>query len=126
MAAPYDFPSLAPVARRYGLGVYPVTIETGWGGGNVRFLHGTTRHGISMELSYENLTQAETKLIRDHYRLQDGGHQSFLLPSTVWAGQSDVTNIAPTGTRWKYASVPEETHKSGGYVDITVSLLSVR
>lgn len=121
-----DFPSLAPVARRYSAGTFPMTVEAGFGGGGIRFLHSTVKSGIELDLGYENLTQAEVKLIRDHYRGQDGGHQSFLLPNTIWAGQSSVTNIAATGTRWKYAGVPEENQKSGGYVDISVSLISVR
>ena len=126
MAAPYDFPALTPVSRRYSAGTYPMTIESGFGGGGIRFIHSTVKSGVELELGYENLTQSEVKLIRDHYRFREGGYQSFLLPNAVWAGHSTATNIAATGTRWKYASVPEETQKSGGYVDISVSLISVR
>jgi hypothetical protein len=125
MTAPYDFPAIEPASRSYGAGRYPITAAVGLGGGNVYFLHSSTKSGIELELGYENLTQAEAKLIRDHYRLREGGYQSFLLPSTIWAGHSSATNIAAAETRWKYARIPEETQKTAGYVDVTISLISV-
>lgn len=125
MAAPYDFPSLAPVTRRYSMGIFPVTTESGFGGGSIRFLHGSTSSGHTLELGYENLTATEASLIREHYRLRDGTHQSFLLSAEAWAGHTSATDLVPTTTRWKYAGPPEETHKRGGLVDVAVSLLSV-
>lgn len=125
MAAPYDFPAIEPASRRYSAGTYPITVQSDLRGGGFRFLHSAIKSGIELELGYENLTQAEAKQIRDHYRLRDGGHQSFLLPGAIWAGHSSATNIASATLRWKYASVPEETQKSGGYVDLSISLISV-
>ena len=56
------------------MGVFPITVETGFGGGSTRFLHGTTNSGHTLNLGFKNLTQSEAGLIRTHYRLQDGGH----------------------------------------------------
>jgi hypothetical protein len=117
------FPALSPVARSYSMGRFAMTTQAGLGGNQIKFLHSIKKSGVAMTLTYENLTQAEMASIRDHYRGQQGSFVSFLLPSAAWAGQSSVTNIVPSGTRWKYVAPPEETQKSGGLVDVTVSLL---
>ncbi|MEI8251272.1 MAG: discoidin domain-containing protein [Synechococcus sp. ELA057] len=117
------FPALSPAARSYSMGRFAMTTQAGLGGNQIKFLHSIKKTGVAMTLAYENLTQAEMASIRDHYRGQQGSFVSFLLPSAAWAGQSSVTNIVPSGTRWKYVAPPEETQKSGGLVDVTVSLL---
>jgi hypothetical protein len=119
------FPAITPSRRRYGFGLFPVTTETGFGGGSVEFLHGTTRYGINLELGYEVVSQAEAQQLRNHYRGQDGGHQPFLLPDAIWTGHSSPTNIAPAGAIWIYASQPAEQHRSGLLFDVTVQLLQV-
>jgi len=119
------FPGLRPSKRRDGFGLFPVTTETGFGGGSVRFLHADNRYGTSLELGYETISQAEARQIRDHYRGQHGGARSFLLPNVIWAGHSDPANIVPLGTAWVYAAEPSETHRSGLLFDVTVRLLQV-
>jgi hypothetical protein len=117
------FPSLTPDGRSYNFGRFAMSKETGLGGSQVKFLHSIRKSGVAMTLTYEGLTQTEMASIREHYRIQQGSVVSFLLPSTAWAGHSSVTNIVPSGTRWKYAAPPEEDQKNGGLVDVTVSLL---
>jgi hypothetical protein len=112
-----NFPALDPAVRNYESGVFPVTIESGFNGGNVRFTHGSVKHGIELSLGYSALTEDNAALIRDHYRLQNGGHQSFLLPAIVYP---------VSGFRWKYESEPEEIHLLNGRIDVTVTLVSVR
>jgi hypothetical protein len=119
------FPAIIPAARRYGFGLFPVTIETGFGGGSIRFRHGNQRYGINLELGYEYLSQAEAQSLRNHYRSQDGGHRSFLLPDLIWNGHSAPDLIVPRGTAWVYASEPEETHRPGLLFDVRVQLLQV-
>jgi hypothetical protein len=119
------FPAIVPSRRRYGVGLFPVTTQTGFGGGSFRFLHGNRRYGIQLELGYEYLGQAEAQTLRDHYRGQDGGHRSFLLPNVIWSGHSSPANIVPLGTAWVYAEQPAETHRSGLLFDVGVRLLQV-
>jgi hypothetical protein len=107
------------------MGIFPITVETGFGGGSTRFLHGTTNSGHTLNLGFENLTQSEAGLIRTHYRLQDGGHVAFALSSDAWAGHTSPTDLVPTTTLWCYDAQPQETHKSGGYIDMTITLRSV-
>lgn len=120
-----DFPALAPVSRRYSFGVLPVSEEAGFGGGAVRFLHSTQRSGVTLELGYELLTQAEAQLIRDHYRGQQGGTLAFALGSTAWAGHTAQDDLVPTGTQWCWVSPPEEEQQRGGRVRVTCQLRSV-
>ena len=119
------FPALRPAARRYTFAQFPVTEQRGFGGGSVRFLQGAVSSGLQLELGYELLTQAEAKLLRDHYRGQQGGYLAFSLSDEAWAGHTDLTTLAPTTTQWVYADQPEESHRKGGLVDVTVQLRSV-
>lgn len=119
------FPALEPATRRYSMGVYPVTEERGFGGGSIRFRHGTLASSHTLDLGFIALTQAQAKLLRDHYRTQNGGHVAFALSAQAWAGHTTFTDLVPATTQWRYAAAPEETHRVGGYVDVTISLLSV-
>jgi hypothetical protein len=119
------FPSLKPATRRYSMGVFPVTEERGFGGGSIRFRHGSTAYGHNLELGFVALTQAQAKLLRDHYRDQQGGYRSFPLSSEAWAGHTSFTDLVPAATVWRYSAVPEEQHRPGGYVDVAVSMMSV-
>ena len=119
------FPALKPATRRYSMGVFPVTEERGFGGGSIRFRHGSTAYSHSLELGFAALTQSEAKLLRDHYRTQQSGSISFGLSADAWAGHSSFTDLVPATTVWRYAEVPEESHYSSGYVDVTISLISV-
>ena len=119
------FPALKPATRRYSMGVYPVTEERGFGGGSVRFSHGITAYGHTLELGFVALTAAEAKLLRDHYRTQQGGYLTFQLSAEAWAGHTSATDLVPTTTYWRYASPIEESHRTGGYVDASLSLIAV-
>jgi len=118
------FPELEPAARSYDLGAFPLTEQASLSAGTVRFRHGTTATNFSLELEYVYLSDAEAALIRTHYQIQAGSYRSFLLPSIIWKGHTFSGNVFPVGTRWRYAETPEETHFSGGLVNLTVSLVS--
>lgn len=120
-----SFPALRPAARRYSMGVFPVSEERGFSGGSVRFIHGTTNSGHRLELEFVLLTAAEAKLLRDHYRLQQGGFLPFDLGTDAWAGHTSATDLVPSTTLWRYASQPEEAHLKGGLVNVTLRLEAV-
>ena len=119
------FPALEPATRRYSMGTYPVTEEKGFGGGSVRFKHGATAYSHNLELGFAALTQAEAKLLRDHYREQQGGYIAFPLSAQAWAGHTSFTDLVPLSTHWRYASQPQEDHLSAGYVNVQITLVSV-
>jgi hypothetical protein len=118
------FPELEPAARSYDLGAFPLTEQASLSAGTVRFSHGTTAANFSLQLEYVYLSDAEATQIRNHYQGQAGSYRSFLLPSIIWKGHTFGGNVFPVGTSWRYAETPEETHLSGGLVNLTVSLVS--
>lgn len=120
-----EFPALAPVARRYTLGQFPYTIERGFAGGDVRFLHGYRMVNHTMELEFRGLTYDELAGIRDHYRYQNGGYKTFFLPDKVWEGNDHSVNLGIFQTLWRYAAEPEEEHTPAGYCNVTVQLVGV-
>ena len=119
------FPALEPDERSYDFGRYPLSTQTGWAGGVVRFRHGTAPANHRLRLGFSNLSAAQAKLIRDHYRGQRGGFFSFFLSAEVWAGHASQADLVPASTTWRYAGQPEESHKSGGLVDVTLELEAV-
>lgn len=119
------FPALEPKGRSYSFGVFPVTEHAGVAGAVTRFRHGAVSAAHVLNLNFQDLTQAEAKLIRDHYRGQQGGYLSFALSAEAWAGHASSTDLVPATTQWRYAQPPEETHKRGGWVDMTVQLEAV-
>jgi hypothetical protein len=119
------FPALEPATRRYSMGIFPTTEERGFGGGSIRFRHGITAYSHNLELGFAALTQAQAKLLRDHYRKQQGGCIAFPLSTEAWAGHTSFTDLVPTSTHWRYASQPQEDHLTGGYVNVQLALISV-
>ena len=118
------FPELEPATREYTFGSFALTEEPSPSAGIIRFRHATIPAAYELTLGYEHLTDAEATLIRTHYGVQAGGFMSFPLPSIVWKGHTFTGNVAPVGMLWRYASPPEETHRSAGYVNLSVSLES--
>ena len=119
------YPSLTPCNRSYNMGLFAISREVGFGGGQVKFLHSNRVSNLRMQLQYKNLGQAESSILRDHYRAQQGSYVGFELPVEIWSGQSNTANVVPIGTRWRYDSPLEEQQKRGGYVDVQVSLITI-
>jgi hypothetical protein len=119
-----DFPALEPLTRSYDPGVYPVTESPAFGAMPIRFLHGTTTQQRTLSITYGYLTNAEAVSLRDHYVGQQGSLVSFLLPSIIWQGHTSITDIAPTGTLWRYDGLPEEEQLSGGLFNVSIKLRS--
>jgi hypothetical protein len=119
------FPALEPSTRSYRLPRFPVTSQPAWGTDAVRFSHGPRSFGYVLTLGYENLPAADAALIRAHFRGQAGGFDAFTLDPAVTRGHG-AADLAPASTLWRYTGPPEETHRSGGLVDVEVELESVR
>jgi hypothetical protein len=116
------FPELEPATRSYDFGLFPLTEEPSVSAGIVRFRHSVTPQNYQLTLGYAALTDAEASLIREHFQFQGGGYRSFQLPPIIWKGHTFTGNIVPYTTLWRYIEVPEEEHRSAGYVNVTVTL----
>jgi len=118
------FPAIEPASRSYDLGAFPLTEQASISAGTVRFRHGTTATNFTLQLEYVYLSDALATVLRNHFQEQSGTYRSFQLPSIIWKGHTFSGNVFPTTTRWRYADTPEETHLSGGLVNVTLSLVS--
>lgn len=119
------YPALEPNTRAYRLPRFSVTSQPAWGTDAVRFSHGPRSFGYILTLGYENLPAADAALLRAHFRGQAGGFEAFTLDPAVTRGHG-AADLAPASTLWRYTGPPEETHRSGGLVDVEVELESVR
>jgi hypothetical protein len=118
------FPALRPRSRSYNYGSYSVTNEA-TSAGSVRFLHGDIPTDHQVQLGFVNLKQAEARLIRNHYRGQNGGQVPFALSPLAWAGHTNFDDLVPSTTLWRYADEPQEIQKNGGFIDVSVQLTAV-
>jgi hypothetical protein len=118
------FPALEPATRSYDLGAFPLTEQASISAGTVRFRHGTTATNFTLQLEYIYLSDAEAAQIRTHFQGQGGSYRSFQLPAIIWKGHTFSGNVFPATTRWRYVEAPEETHQSGGLVNLAISLIS--
>jgi hypothetical protein len=110
------FPPYQPNERAYDLGAHPVVTQEGWAGGAMRFRTGGIRVGILLRLTFRRLVAAAATQIADHYATQFSSGEPFQL-----------TDATLSDSRyWVYEDTPAETHLSGGLVDMTVTLRSVR
>ena len=74
------FPSLAPSSRSYASGDYPVKTFRSQSGSESRILYGSRRTGMTLELEYSNVTDANAELFLDHYDETKGSYSTFTLP----------------------------------------------
>lgn len=121
-----DFPEIEPTGRSYDFGSYAMSETSVYGGGAMRFSHSSVAVGFNLTLTFTDLGEDDLDLIRDHYRDQQGGYLSFLLPAIIWQGHADVEFLVPATDRWIYAGPPEEGDaRPGGFYDVTVPLRHV-
>jgi hypothetical protein len=106
------------------LGAHPVVIEAFSNTDEVRFLHGNTSSGVPMTLEFLARTTSTATTIRDHY-LGQKEHRAFTIPAALWRGHASQTDVVPAAHFWRYTDQPVETPRSGGLVDVSVSLISV-
>ena len=117
------FPALTPNARTLSLGNYPQLEYTGVSGKTISFLQNTLRVGQKLTLSYVAITEADLRLILDHFNGQQGTLIAFDLPSEVWSGYSTVP-ISASDYEWRYASAFSVEPNTPGRFNVEVELES--
>jgi hypothetical protein len=118
------FPNIEPTARSYGLGAHPIEAAAFSSGDEVRFLHGATSSGVPIALEFRALSSTDATAIRDHY-LSQKEHQAFTIPAHLWRTHASATDVVPSTHAYVYAGRPQESPRSGGLVDVAVSIISV-
>jgi hypothetical protein len=122
-----DFPAIEPTGRAYDFGTYAMSATGSLSGSSVRFNHSSTMIGARLTLTFADMPDAELETLRAHFRGQNGGFVSFLLPAIIWQGHTDPEFLAPATDRWIYdGEIDEGEARPGGFYDIvTVHLRHV-
>lgn len=93
----------------------------------MRILYGDARTGMVLELSYENITDANAELFLQHYNDTKGTYDTFTLPDaakTGWSGNSGAIDVSGVNA-WRYAEAPAVTAVRSGRSSVRVQLVGV-
>lgn len=121
------FPALTPTARSFKPGTYPQRTYRSLAGVVVRRTFGNSPSGATLDLSFDNVSDAIVASVIDHYRSQTAANQRFNLNATVTAGM-DATlaaraNASIDGLRWEYDGPPEVESVRPGINKMRVALI---
>lgn len=125
------FPSsIQPTARSYSPGDYPIKAYNANNGSEVRILYGSKPTNMTMELTYDNITDAEADQFFTHYYAVQGTYQTFTLPArsnvfTGWSGGINSLNLASSGAVWRYSEPPRQQSVRPGISSVSVRLVGV-
>lgn len=121
------FPSIRPTGRNYIMGQLPMKIYRGLNGGTVKRVFGNRLLGHTIELNFQNISDANAKLIVDHYNGEYGSYGRFTLPDAVFSGVDNSALLstlkAPTSIQWEYAEPPAIETVFKGRSTVTVRLV---
>lgn len=121
------FPALAPTARSYQPGDWPVRTYATLSGAEVRIRYGNQRSGAKLALSYDNIPDSQAAQFLSHYLETEGTFRTFSVPVAVAIGWNGSTAFSPGGARasYRYAGPPEVTSVRPGVSNVSVELVGV-
>lgn len=105
-----QFPGIKPAERSFRLGQYPVKTYRALSGATVKRAFGNRAYGYELQLSFNNISDAVTAQLIDHYDATKGGFERFTLPAELFAGMSATLAgkiQSPTQIKWEYVAPPE-------------------
>lgn len=125
-----EFPTLAPSSRQYSDGDWPVKEYQAMDGYSVRVLYGSRQFGMTLQLSYQNITDTQAAEFLDHYRQQQGTFTPFLFgpedgPRNGWSADKNYMSAAAQSNSWKYVEAPTVTSVKPGISTVNVNLIAV-
>jgi hypothetical protein len=121
------FPALVPTSRNFNPGDYPIRQFRSQSGAEVRILYGDSRTGMTLELSYDNISDANAELFLQHYNDTKGTYDTFTLSAeakTGWSGSSGAIDVSGVNA-WRYAEPPAVTAVRPGRSSVRVQLVGV-
>lgn len=121
------FPSLIPSSREYDGGDYPVKTFKAQSGAESRILYGSRRTGMTLNLSFEHITDTQVQTFLTHYDETKGTYTTFSVPKSVftgWSGSAAALDAA-TGNSWRYSESPVITNTHPGISSVRVKLVGV-
>jgi hypothetical protein len=121
------FPALVPTSRNFTPGDYPIRQYRAQSGAEVRILYGDSRTGMTLELSYDNIADAQAELFLDHYNAVKGTYGTFAISSNAkggWSGGSSALDVSGVN-QWRYSASPDVVAVRPGRSSVRVSLIGV-
>lgn len=122
------FPTHKPTARQFDAGDWPSKSFKSQSGVEVRILYGSQRTGMSLDLTYSNVTDAAAEQFLVHYQEVQGTYGTFTIPPEAkagWAGNTQALDVTGSGNRWRYAGPPQVTSVKPGRSSVQVQLVGV-
>lgn len=127
------FPLLVPTSRSFSAGDWPVKTFRTQAGVETRILYGNKRTGMTMDLSYDNISDANAQLFVDHYNEMLGTYTTFVLGDlaagigarTGWQGSYSTLGASDAGNRWRYAEPPTIESIKPGISKVSIKLIGV-
>lgn len=118
------FPALIPSARTYVPGNVPQVQQIALSGSAVSYRQGNRRVDQTMQLAFNNISEADLDLIKAHYVAQDGSYGIFYLSAEVWNGYTTPPVPLLSDYAWRYASAPVITDGSCDLWSVEVELVT--
>lgn len=116
------FPALIPSARTYVPGNVPQVQQIALSGSTVAYRQGNRRVEQTLQLAFNNISEADLDLIKAHYIAQDGTYGIFFLPVEVWNGYDSPPVGIIADYAWRYAAPPVITDGSCDLWSVEVEL----
>ena len=121
------FPTLKPTSRSFDPGNWPIKTFQSQSGAEVRILYGSARTNMELELTYDNIADAQADQFLTHYSETIGTLRTFQLPSATragWSGTAQSLDV-PHSHAWRYSESPKVTAVRPGFSSVRVKLVGV-
>ena len=114
------FPALKPTSRSYSPGQYPISEFQALNGAKTRVLFGNRRSESELQLTFQNITDAQAAMVLAHYeRITPTDDWTSFSATDGAAGASApladyLREVGGSGLRWRYAEPPGVTSVKPG------------
>jgi hypothetical protein len=119
------YPQLPPTARSFTAGDFANKKYTAQDGAEFRILYGDKRVGMTLQLTYSNITDAQADAFINHYHSMQGTYQQFdvgLASRDGYEGSSLTFGAVWWGSQWRYDNAPQLQSVYPGVSTVTVNL----
>lgn len=120
------YPNLVPTSRSFSPGDFANKKFSAQDGAEFRILYGDKRVGMTLQLTYANITDQEAELFLDHYHEMKGTYTTFIFTDSNtkggWGGNVDAIGVSSWGSQWRYDSPPQVQSVYPGVSTVTVNL----
>ena len=118
------FPALVPSARTYIPGNVPQVEQVALAGSRIAYRQGNRRVEQTLQLTFNNISEADLSLLKAHYVAQDGSYGIFYLSAEVWSGYATPPVPLLSDYAWRYAAAPVITDGSCDLWSVQVELVT--